>query len=101
MDKQPDEKQFSLKNIEVQMLQAFESAYFGQLSNFLSYLCLERLAYNVTQNTKFRVEKDQLFISEGQPETPEAEVVVPDAQPPAGPGVSVAQDSNAGTVGAK
>lgn len=72
-DKQLGEKQFALKQIEAQMLQGYEKSYFQALSGFLSFISLERLNYQVTANTKFRVEGDQLFISE----------VVPTDAPPA------------------
>lgn len=63
-DKQPDEKQFSLKGTEQQMLKVLQDQYFTHLSNFLSFLSIERLAYTVTPNTKFRIEGNTLFISE-------------------------------------
>lgn len=75
-DKKPDEKQFALKQIEQQMLQGYESSYFQALSGFLSFIALERLNYQVTSNTKFRVERDQLFISEALPPEPTPEIDV-------------------------
>lgn len=72
MSDKPTEKQYSLKPIELQMVNVLQSQYFTTLSNFLSFVALERLAYGVTQNTKFRIEGDNIFISE---DTPEADVV--------------------------
>lgn len=65
-------KQFSLKPIELQMCNVLQSQYFTTLSNFLSFLALERLAYPVTEHTKFKIEGDTIFITEEEPPKPEA-----------------------------
>lgn len=67
-DKLPNEKEYSLKNIELQLVQVIQNAYFTQLSNFLSFVALERLAYQVTEFTRFRVEDGKLYIFEEKPE---------------------------------
>lgn len=69
-----DEKQFSLKDIELRMLQVLQETYFTNLSNFMSFIALERLAYQVTPNTQFRLDEGKLYIheKEPQPETSEA-----------------------------
>lgn len=68
MNSEPEEKQFGLKPIEQRMLLVLQEQYFGVLSNFLSFVAVERLAYNVTENTKFRVEGDKLYIHDAEPE---------------------------------
>lgn len=68
MDNEPEEKQFGLKPIEQRMLLVLQEQYFGVLSNFLSFIAVERLAYNVTENTKFRVEGDKIYIHDAAPE---------------------------------
>lgn len=65
----PEVKKFSLKPIEKQMLDVLRNQYFTTLSNFLSFIALERLAYTVTENTKFEVQENgDLLISEAPPE---------------------------------
>lgn len=73
--KQPVEKQFGLKSIESQMLQVLQDQYFNTLSNFLSFIALERLAYHVTPNTRFRWDIDKLYIWEDETVTPEPTAV--------------------------
>lgn len=74
--KQDGEKQFDLKPIEAQMLQVIQDTITNMMSNFLSFVALERLAYTVTPFTQFRVENGHLFIHEETPPTaaPEASV---------------------------
>lgn len=77
--KQPEEKQFSLKDIELRMIQNINERTNAELVDFMSFVALERLAYQVTERTQFRVDdKGVLYISE-RPEEPKAaeeEVVV-------------------------
>lgn len=72
-DEKSNEKQFSLKPIELQMVNVLQSTYFTTLSNFLSFIALERLAYSVTEHTKFRIEDGKLFVWEEEA-TPDTEV---------------------------
>jgi hypothetical protein len=58
------EKEFGLKNIEIKLVQSIQNGYFNNLSSILSFIALERLAYNVTEQTQFRVEGEKLFIWE-------------------------------------
>jgi uncharacterized protein (DUF1778 family) len=51
-------KQFDLKDIEVQMIRMFANQYQVQLSNFLSFIALERLAQTVTDKTQFKLSED-------------------------------------------
>lgn len=74
------QKQFGLKTIEQQMLQSMQDSYFNALSNFLTFVATERLAYAVTPNTKFVVDGDTLKIWEEEPATE-----APNEQPAAGP----------------
>lgn len=75
MSDKPDEKQFGLKENELKVVEALQSSYFSQLSMFLSFLAIERLAYNVTPNTQFRIEKGQLYVKEAEPPKAEEEVL--------------------------
>ena len=68
----PEEKQFGLKPSEQRMLMALEQQFMQSLSLFLSFIAIERLAYNVTEKTQFRTEGDKLFIHEQEPKQPEA-----------------------------
>lgn len=78
MDNKPkDLKTFSLKPIEKQLLDTQRESYFNSLSNVLSFIAIERLAYHVTQDTRFKWEDDKLEIWEEPTEVPEAEVVEP------------------------
>lgn len=77
-DQKPEEKQFGLKPIEIQMLNVFQQQYNNTLSNFLSFIAMERLAYQVTERTQFRVEGNTLYISEAaEPQEAGQEGIVP------------------------
>lgn len=69
-DKQDDEKQYDLKPVEMQMLNVMQDGYMNQISNFLSFIGLERLAYNVTPRTTYRVDGNHLFIREVTDDAP-------------------------------
>lgn len=73
-DKQPNEKEFSLKPIEAQMIQNMHDRSNSQLFDFFSFIAMERLAYTPTELTRFRVEDGKLFISEREAEKKEEEV---------------------------
>jgi hypothetical protein len=62
---EPQEKMFSLKEIEMRSLRNIQQRNNDSLLDFLSFVALERLAYDVTKNTRFRVGEDNdLYISE-------------------------------------
>lgn len=65
-----DSKEYSLKGIETQLLQVFQQQQSVLLSNLLSYFAIERLAYDVTPNTRFEISPDftKLTIAEVVPE---------------------------------
>lgn len=74
-DKQPEEKQYSLKNIELQIVQNINERHNAALLDFLSFVAIERLAYNVTKSTQFRVDNDgKLYIRELDEEKEKVEV---------------------------
>jgi hypothetical protein len=75
-NKSQGEINFILKPIEINLLQAIQQAHNSELSNILSFIALERLAYKVTEHTQFRVEDDRLYIIERTPpeDKPEEEV---------------------------
>lgn len=79
-DKKPEEKQFSLKPVEIKLIEALQQSYFSNLANTLSFIALERLAYPVSQNTRYRVEGNNIFIHEAIKE----EKVATTAQPKKG-----------------
>lgn len=64
MSKSKEEKEFSLKNIEIQMIQNMHDRANQQLFDFFSFIALERLAYTPTKGTQFRVDNGKLYISE-------------------------------------
>jgi hypothetical protein len=64
----PAEKEFGLKDIELRLVETLQQTYFQNLSNVLSFIALERLAYPVTENTRFRIEEKKLFIHEEKAE---------------------------------
>ena len=74
-DKKPNEKQFSLKDIELRLVESIQQSYFSNLSNTLSFIALERLAYPVTEYTRFRIEGNNLYIHEETPSEPTNEEV--------------------------
>lgn len=72
MSKKPEVKEFGLKPIEVQLINTIQQAV---MSNTISYIALERLAYQVTINTKFEIQGDKLRIwEEDATETPPTSV---------------------------
>lgn len=74
--KEPDEKQFSLKQIETNVLANINARHNAELLDFLTFVAIERLAYNVTESTRFRTDGEgHVFISEVAPEQPAEEVV--------------------------
>jgi hypothetical protein len=68
-------KQFSLKPIEAQMVNTINQQSIAAMSNFLSYIALERLGYTVTENTQFELgDSGKLLIWEGQPVRPPVDI---------------------------
>lgn len=76
MDNKSEHKTYGLKPIEQQLLHTQRDSYFNTLSNLLSFIAIERLAYTVTENTRFQWDGDKLQIWEDH-ETPEAETAEP------------------------
>lgn len=75
MTKEPTEKQYSLKQTEINLIGNANLRRDQALLDLLSYIAIERLNYPVTANTQFRTdEKGDLYISERE-ETKEDEVV--------------------------
>jgi hypothetical protein len=68
MPAKENEKQFDLKAIELRLVESLQQSYFGSLSNTLSFIALERLAYPVTSDTQFRIEEGKLYIHEAKKE---------------------------------
>lgn len=62
-----DQKEYSLKPIQNQMLAGLQENYFSTLANFLSFLALEFWGYTVTPTTKFEVREGKVYIWEGPP----------------------------------
>lgn len=68
------EKEFSLKQVELQMVQNMHDRSNSQLFDFFSFIAMERLAYTPTAHTSFRIEDGKLFIGETPGEEPKEEV---------------------------
>lgn len=74
---QKKEAQFSLKPIELQMIQNMHDRSNSALFDFCSFIAIERLAYTPGKGTTFRVENGTLFVGEvAVPEEPQEEVAV-------------------------
>lgn len=67
-DSKPEEKSFSLKDIELRMIGLMQAQANQSMGDFLSFLAIERLAYPVTPLTQFKIEDGKLIISEAEPE---------------------------------
>lgn len=66
-----EEKEFGLKEIELQVISGLQQSYFKDLSMFLSFVSIDRLGYRVTDQTRFRVEDGKVYIKEEPaPEAP-------------------------------
>jgi hypothetical protein len=81
-----DSKQYSLKDIETQLLNVFQQQQSVMLSNLLSFIAIERLAYTVTANTRFQLDPEfkKMTINEVEPavaEQPKQELGVIDEAP--------------------
>lgn len=64
----PEEKTFSLKEIELRMIQVMQGQAMEAMGNFLTFIATERLAYKVTTNTQYKVEDGKLVVWENEPE---------------------------------
>lgn len=73
--KRDNEKEYTLKPIEVNLLTAIQQSHQAQMSNVVSFIALERIAYKVTEQTQFRVEGDKLYIHEAEATTDSSEEV--------------------------
>lgn len=69
-----DEKQFSLKSIELNLIANGQARAQQALFDICTFIATERLAWHVSERTQFRVEGDKLFISD-LPEVKEDEIV--------------------------
>ena len=76
IDKNPGEKQFSLKPIELNLIANNQARAQQSLFDLCTFIAAERLAYTVSERTQFRVEDGKLFISELEPPAEEPEVSV-------------------------
>lgn len=79
-------KQYSLKPVETQMLQIMQQQHSALLSNFLSFIGMERLAINITPNTRFDISPDmtEITITETEPEQPTEDAGIVESVPPKG-----------------
>lgn len=57
-------KEYGLKDVEVRSLMGIQQLYHQSLGLFLSFVAIERLAYPVTERTKYFSEGNRLFIWE-------------------------------------
>lgn len=67
-DKKPEPKKYSLKKVESTMLQVMINQHQALLSNFISFIAMERLAYPVTEQTNFQLANDLSAIEISEPE---------------------------------
>jgi hypothetical protein len=70
------EKQYSLKDIELRVVGNINTRANAEMLDFLAFVAIERLAYEVTENTTFSVRDGNLYIGESVPEEAEPEVAV-------------------------
>lgn len=71
----PGEKTFTLKDIEIRLIGNINERHNAELADMLSFIAIERLAYDVTPNTQFRVDENRnLYISEREDAPKEEEV---------------------------
>lgn len=70
-------KKYSLKPLETQLLKTTIDQHGIMMSNLVSFIGIERLAINVTQNTRFSFNEDltEITVTEEQPEAPDTGVV--------------------------
>lgn len=77
-DSKPERKEYSLKDIEIQMMNTINGQAQTAMSNFVSYILMERMAYAVTPNSRFEIDfvKKTVQAWEELPaEEPKAEVI--------------------------
>ena len=68
-----NEKEYSLKPVEVNLINHVRQQTQGIISLVLSYIASDRLAYRLTQRTQFRINGDKIYISElAEPKVPVA-----------------------------
>jgi hypothetical protein len=67
-----NQKEFSLKSVESQLLAIAIQQHQALISNLVSYYAIERLAYPVDANTKFELSNDLKQVRIYQEEAPEA-----------------------------
>lgn len=70
-DKTPETKKYGLKEIETSMLKVMVSQHQALLSNFISFIAIERLAIKVTDKTQFNLASDMSAIEVYEPEEEE------------------------------
>ena len=65
MTKKTEEKKYSLKNTEKNLIGNSNQRHNAELLDIFSYIAIERLNYPVTERTQFRTDEDgNLFIVE-------------------------------------
>jgi hypothetical protein len=70
LPKGPTKTEFSLKPIETQLLGVVQQQMMALLTNTLSFIAVERLAYQVTQLTAFEIAPDMKSIKVWEQEPP-------------------------------
>lgn len=71
-------KEYSLKDVEVQMFSTIDGLKQTAMSNFASFILIERMAYPVTANSRFEIDfaKKSIKVWEEAPaEEAKAEVI--------------------------
>lgn len=70
-EKKPEVKKYGLKEIETSMLKVMIQQHQSLLSNFISFIAIERLAIKVTDKTQFNLASDlsAIEVSESEEES--------------------------------
>lgn len=65
MGTKSEEKQYSLKNTEKNLIGNCNARHNAELLDIMSYIAIERLNYNVTKQTQFRIDEEgNMYITE-------------------------------------
>lgn len=61
-DDKPQTKEFGLKDIDLQMINTINGLAQTSMSNFASFVLMDRFAYQVTGNSKFEIDFEKKSI---------------------------------------
>ncbi len=78
MEPPADAKEYGLKTSEAQVINQFNAMANQMMGVFISFIAIERLSLQVTENTAFRVENGKLFVWENPPQDEQPSVATAD-----------------------